>query len=197
MRLILASSNPAKIEELCIILHAVVAEPLEIIPASNVLGSWYVEESGSTLEENAYLKASAVFEQTLLPTIADDTGLEVDALGGQPGVRTARFAGDEATAEENNQLLLEKLSGVTNRRAQFRTVICYRDRLRTILTEGVCTGTIADVMRGTCGFGYDPLFLPDGHTRTFAEMEPHEKHQLSHRRRGLERLALQLAELWV
>lgn len=197
MTIVVASSNPAKATELETILRSLFDEPVEIVLAADILGNeWTVEESGTTLEENAYLKASHVFERVFLPTIADDTGLEVEALAGLPGVRTARFAGENATAVDNNRLLLEKLKDATNRRAQFRTVICYRDRFRTLLAEGICTGTIADSPRGSGGFGYDPLFVPDGYDRTFAEMETHEKNRLSHRARALQSLVERLRELW-
>lgn len=197
MTIAIASANPAKAQELESILAIVIEDPLTIVTATDLLGTeWHVEEPGHTLEENAYVKAVTVAERTLLPTIADDTGLEVEALGGQPGVRTARFAGDNATWEANNALLLERLEHTSDRRARFRTVLCYRDPLRTILTEGICTGTIAHEPRGSGGFGYDPLFIPDGYDRTFAEMTPEEKHAISHRRRALEQLAQRLRALW-
>ncbi|MCS6999568.1 MAG: RdgB/HAM1 family non-canonical purine NTP pyrophosphatase [Bacteroidota bacterium] len=198
MKLVLATANPAKAHELEEILCALLPEKdMQVIAAQTLLGSdWQVEETGATLEENAYLKATAVFEKTLLPTIADDTGLEVEALGGLPGVQTARFAGENATASQNIALLLEKLSGISTREAQFRTVICYRDRFRTLFAEGVCRGSIADQPRGTEGFGYDPIFIPEGDHRTFAEMSPQEKHLRSHRRRALDSLVEQLRRLW-
>ncbi|GBD05336.1 dITP/XTP pyrophosphatase [bacterium HR20] len=197
MKIVLASANPAKARELESILGSLFEDTLTILTATDLLGAdWRVEEPGHTLEENAYLKAVAVAERTLLPTIADDTGLEVDALGGLPGVHTARFAGDGASWQANNALLLERLNNTSNRRARFRTVLCYRDSLRTIFAEGICTGTIAPEPRGSGGFGYDPLFIPDGYDRTFAEMKPEEKHALSHRRRALEQLAERLRTLW-
>lgn len=195
MTIVLASANAGKVQELKQILEPILPA-VEIIPAPEFLGNWEIEETGETLEENAYLKATHVFERLWRPVIADDTGLEVAALGGLPGVRTARFAGPNATALENNLLLLERLAGHTDRRAQFRTVLCYRDNLRTIFAEGTCSGTIAEQPRGTYGFGYDPLFIPDGYDRTFAEMEPDEKNRISHRRRALEHLVSQLRVLW-
>jgi len=197
MTVVLASANQAKAQELTSILRMLWNDSVTVVTAADVLGhGLIVEESGCTLEENAYLKATAVFERTLLPTIADDTGLEVEALGGQPGVRTARFAGEDASWEANNALLLRMLEGANTRRAQFRTVVCYRDKLRTIFAEGLCIGTIAEKPRGTGGFGYDPLFIPDGYYCTFAEMTPEQKHAISHRRRALDNLVTQLREVW-
>ncbi len=197
MTVVLASANQAKAQELTSILRMLWNDSVTVVAAADVLGhALIVEESGCTLEENAYLKATAVFERTLLPTIADDTGLEVEALGGQPGVRTARFAGEDASWEANNALLLRMLEGANTRRAQFRTVVCYRDKLRTIFAEGLCIGTIAEKPRGTGGFGYDPLFIPDGYPCTFAEMTTEQKHAISHRRRALETLVTQLREVW-
>jgi XTP/dITP diphosphohydrolase len=197
MTVVLASANQAKAQELTSILRMLWNDSVTVVTAADVLGhALIVEESGCTLEENAYLKATAVFERTLLPTIADDTGLEVEALGGQPGVRTARFAGEDASWEANNDLLLRMLEGANTRRAQFRTVVCYRDKLRTIFAEGLCIGTIAEKPRGTGGFGYDPLFIPDGYPCTFAEMTPEQKHAISHRRRALDNLVTQLREVW-
>jgi len=197
MTVVLASANQAKAQELTSILRMLWNDSVTVVTAADVLGhALIVEESGCTLEENAYLKGTAVFERTLLPTIADDTGLEVEALGGQPGVRTARFAGEDASWEANNDLLLRMLEGANTRRAQFRTVVCYRDKLRTIFAEGLCIGTIAEKPRGTGGFGYDPLFIPDGYPCTFAEMTPEQKHAISHRRRALDNLVTQLREVW-
>lgn len=198
MTIVLATLNSAKARELEDILRALLDnETIVVITADRLLGqNVYIEEKGATLEENAYMKASYVFERTLLPTIADDTGLEVAALNGAPGVHTARFAGDNATAAENNLLLLDKLKGVVDRRAQFRTVLCYRDPLRTIFAEGICSGSIALEPLGAGGFGYDPLFIPDGYQQTFAEMDTAEKNAISHRRRAIENLVQQLQQLW-
>jgi len=196
MRIVLATANPSKAKEFEQILRPLLPE-IEILPASLFLGNdWHVAETGATLEENAYLKATHVFERLWHPTIADDTGLEVAALDGLPGVQTARFAGPSATADENNALLLERLGGCIDRRARFRTVLCYRDRLRTIFAEGIVQGTIAEQPRGIHGFGYDPLFIPDGYDRSFAEMNSQEKHRISHRGRAATSLVSQLIALW-
>lgn len=198
MTIVMATLNPAKACEMEDILRALLDKTTVVITRADLLlgQDVHIEENGATLEENAYLKVCYVFEKTLLPTIADDTGLEVAALGGDPGVRTARFAGNSATATDNNLLLLDKMKGIVDRRAQFRTVLCYRDRLRTIFAEGICRGTIALEPRGRGGFGYDPLFIPDGYQQTFAEMDTAEKNAISHRRRAIENLVHCLQQLW-
>lgn len=153
-----------------------------------------VEEDGDTLEANARLKAIAVNEATGLPALADDTGLEVLALGGAPGVRTARFAGEPPSDERNREKMLRELVGVDDRSARFRTVALLRfPDGREIVADGVCDGSIAEAERGERGFGYDPLFIArDGDGRTFAEMTMAEKHHLSHRGRAFRALAMAL-----
>jgi len=155
-----------------------------------------VEETGSTLEENARLKAVSLARITGLPTLAEDSGLEVAALGGAPGVLSARFAGVEKDYRANNEKLLALLAGVEDRRARFRTVaVLALPDGRTWMTEGVLEGEIALAPRGSGGFGYDPLFIPLGETRTLAELAPEEKDRISHRRRALERLRPLLSSL--
>ncbi|MCD5409013.1 RdgB/HAM1 family non-canonical purine NTP pyrophosphatase [Candidatus Bipolaricaulota bacterium] len=155
-----------------------------------------VEETGTTLEENARLKAVSTAQATGLPTLAEDSGLEVAALGGAPGVLSSRFAGVEKDYRANNEKLLELLSGEENRRARFRAVaaLALPDG-RSWLTEGILEGEIATSPRGAHGFGYDPLFIPVGETRTLAELSPEEKDRISHRRRALERLRPLLSSL--
>ena len=183
-RLVVASKNPDKIEEIEAVLTSVglvdeIARGLE----------WPdVEESGSSLEENALLKARAVVEAVGLPAVADDTGLEVAALGGLPGVRTGRFAGPDATYHDNVMLLLQELDGVTDRRARFRTTVAlvWPDDAELVV-EGVLDGVIAETPRGSGGFGYDPVFEVEG--RTLSEMGVEMKNTLSHRARALRALA--------
>lgn len=183
-RLVLASKNPDKISE--------IEEILDETGLANeiVRGlDWPdVEETGETLEENALLKARAVVEATGLPVLADDTGLEVAALDGAPGVRTARFAGPQARYEDNVAKMLEVLVGRDDRSARFRTVVAlaFPDGVE-ITADGVLEGVIAEQPRGDGGFGYDPVFEVDG--RTLSEMGVEEKNKLSHRARAIRALA--------
>jgi XTP/dITP diphosphohydrolase len=193
VKFVVASANPDKAREIRGVL-----EPLldaELVPRPADVPD--VEETGDTLEDNARLKARALVDATGLPAIADDTGLEVVALDGAPGVRTARFAGEHATYADNVAKLLHELRGVDDRRARFRAVAAaaFPDG-RTIVVEGRVDGVIVDAARGQNGFGYDPVFAPDeGDGRTFAEMADDEKHAVSHRGRSLRALAAALAEL--
>ena len=186
--LVVATANRHKLRELRQIAELIAPGQLEFVSPQELGIPWEgIEESGTTVEENAYLKATALFERVWRPVVADDTGLEVEALGGNPGVNSARFVGSEA---ENRRAVLELLRGVPpeRRRARFRTVLCYRDWLRTVCVEGVVEGWIAPEERGANGFGYDPIFIPEGCTQTFAEMEPEQKNRLSHRFRALRAL---------
>ena len=183
-RYVLATANPDKAEEI----RAILGPGVELLPRPESVGE--VEETGDTLEENARLKAAALADATGFPAIADDTGLEVDALDGRPGVYSARFAGEDATYADNVAKLLSEMEHMTRRTARFRTVaaVVWPDG-RELLAEGEVTGHIATTARGHAGFGYDPLFVPDGDERTFAEMAPDEKHRLSHRGRAFRALA--------
>ncbi len=149
-----------------------------------------IPETGTTLEENARIKAKFVFETLHQPSLADDTGLQVGALGGAPGVRTARYAGEHATHELNCEKLLHDLQGKTDRSATFVTVICFIDKDgEEFFFKGTSKGTITKEYRGTNGFGYDPIFEPsDGGGKTFAEMTSEEKNGLSHRSRAMKAL---------
>ena len=190
MRYVLASANLDKAREIREILGAAGLE-LELVARPPDVPD--VEETGTTLEENARLKAVAICSATGEPAIADDTGLEVDALGGAPGVRSARYAGEHATYGDNVAKLLTALVDVPpeRRTARFTTVAVARfPDGREVAAVGDVTGTIAEEVRGGEGFGYDPLFVPDeGDGRSFAEMTPLEKHDLSHRGRAFRTLA--------
>jgi XTP/dITP diphosphohydrolase len=187
-RIVLGTKNPDKVGEMAAVLARAVPG-VEIVADAQ----WPdVEETGATLEENALLKARAVAAATGHAAVADDTGLEVDALGGRPGVHTARFAGPEATYAENRAALLEALEGVGDRSARFRTVIAFTDPGGGEATvEGVLEGRIAYEERGGLGFGYDSVF--EVGERTLAEIPTDEKNRISHRARGLEALAALLA----
>ena len=188
LRVVCASANPHKVAEIMELMDGVV----QLDPRPAELPD--VEEDGDTLVANARLKAIAVNEATGSPALADDTGLEVFALGGAPGVRTARFAGEPPSDERNRAKMLQELDGVADRSARFRTVALLRfPDGREIVAEGVCEGSIAEAERGERGFGYDPLFIASaGDGRTFAEMSMAEKHHLSHRGRAFRALAMAL-----
>ena len=186
MRLVLATANRDKAAEIVAIL-----EPAGIDLAPRPPEVQEVDETGETLEENARLKAAALVDATGMAAVADDTGLEVVALGGRPGVRSSRYSGEDATYADNVALLLKELGEGEDRRARFRSVALVRfPDGRELSAEGVMEGTIAEAARGDGGFGYDPVFVPDeGDGRTFAEMTPDEKHAVSHRGRAFRELA--------
>jgi XTP/dITP diphosphohydrolase len=184
-----ATANPAKLREMAEILRGLV----ELEPRPDDVAE--VVESEPDLEGNARLKAAAILTATGRAALADDTGLEVGALGGEPGVRSARFAGDDATDADNVALLLARLTGAADRRARFHTVMCLAEPHQDpVFAHGWCDGSIALAPRGDRGFGYDAVFVPDdGDGRTFGEMTPTEKHAVSHRARALAALASALA----
>ena len=189
MRLVCASANPDKVAEI----RAILGDVVELLPRPPDVPD--VVEDAPTLEGNARLKAAALAGVTGIAAVADDTGLEVVALGGEPGVRTGRYAGEGASYAENRAKLLAALDGEDDRRARFRTVamVVWPDG-REVAAEGTCDGTIAPAERGARGFGYDAVFVPaDGAGRTFAEMSDGEKHALSHRGRAFRALLGQLA----
>ena len=190
MQLVLASANPDKAAEIAAILAASGLD-VELFPRP--AGVPEVEETGVTLEENARLKAVALSEVTGLPAVADDTGLEVDALGGAPGVSTARYAGEDATYEDNVRKLLRELADVPSERrtARFSTVaLVHWPDGREVVAVGTVEGEIVAEAQGGEGFGYDPVFRPaEGDGRTFAQMSPAEKHAVSHRGRAFRTLA--------
>jgi XTP/dITP diphosphohydrolase len=192
MRIVCASANPHKVEELARLLPTWV----DLAPRPSDIGD--IDEDAPTLEGNAIIKAVEIANHASEWAIADDTGLEVDALNGAPGVRSARFAGEQATDAENRALLIAKLDGVTNRSARFRTVVALVSSKGDIhFVGGVCVGTIAESERGDSGFGYDSLFIPaDGDGRTFAEMTGPEKDAVSHRGRALVQIPELLARIF-
>ncbi len=188
---ILASANPDKAQEIREILHSELLHgDIELLPRPTHVPD--VVEDGETLEDNARLKAKALVEATGLPSIADDTGLEVDALDGGPGVHAARYAGENATYEDNQRKLLAALDGLPDekRGARFRTIALLRNPDGSeVIAEGVVGGIIAAEAKGD-GWGYDPIFIPnEGAGRRFAEMSSEEKHKLSHRGRAFRKLA--------
>jgi XTP/dITP diphosphohydrolase len=193
IQLVCASANPHKVAEIQAIFDDAGAGQVELLPRPTGLDD--VIEDADTLVGNARLKASAVASASGLPAVADDTGLEVAALGGAPGVRTARFAGESATDADNRRKLLSELADVDDRRARFVTVamVVWPDG-RELAVDGVCDGTIATSERGAAGFGYDSLFVPaEGGGLTFAELGTDAKHAISHRGRALRALFSALA----
>lgn len=191
-----ASKNKGKIAE---ITEALADLPLTVIPVSDCGDFVEPEETGNTFAANAELKARYYSAATGTICLADDSGLEVDALGGAPGVYSARFAGESATDEDNNQKLLTLLDGIAaeNRTARFRCVLVYYDPAGQILTaQGTCEGVILESARGNSGFGYDPLFYMSAYGKTLAEMSLSEKNAISHRGAALKKLSAMLeAEL--
>ncbi len=181
MRFVLATFNHDKIRELR---ERVRGLPIELAPLRDYEGASAPIEIGATLEENAMLKARAAMALTGWPAIADDTGLEIDALGGRPGVRSARYAGPGASDRDNLEAVLREMSGMPEeaRRARFRTVMvaCFPDE-PDVVAEGVLEGAITTTPRGTHGFGYDPIFEVAGMNRTLAEFSLSEKNLISHR----------------
>jgi XTP/dITP diphosphohydrolase len=179
-KLILATRNRDKLIEFE---QALEGLGVELLCAADMPGSPEVQEDGQTLEQNALMKARTLFRFAGVPTIADDTGLEVDALQGAPGVFSSRYAGPDASYEDNVMRLLAELSGLPEalRTARFRCVIAYVDSKRQETFEGVCEGTITDSPRGSGGFGYDPVFLVPTLGATFAEIGLEEKNRISHR----------------
>ena len=184
MKIVFATNNAHKLSEV----KAVLGDGYELVTLKEVGITEDIPETGDTLDENASLKARYVYERTGLDCFADDTGLEVEALGGAPGVRSARYATDGHDFAANNRKLLKELDGVANREARFRTVISLIVAGEEIQVEGVVNGVIALSESGSEGFGYDPLFIPDGKDVTFAEMSADEKNSISHRGRAVAEL---------
>ncbi len=183
MNLVIATRNAHKLEEI----HAIFDfRGLEVCSAFDFPHIPDVVEDGETLEANAVKKAVEIARATGCWSMADDSGLEVAALGGAPGVYSARYAGEPCSYADNNAKLLRELAGRSDRTARFRTVIALSDpagNARTV--QGCCAGQIIEAPRGTNGFGYDPLFVPEGHALTFAELPAEEKNRISHRARAL------------
>lgn len=192
MKLVFASNNKHKLSEV----RQILPEQVEVVSLKDVGFVQEIEETGTTLEENSLLKANAVWEwldkNRLLGAVdgvfADDTGLEIAALGGAPGVRTARWAGDEACDMNNRQKALRELMGKEDRSARFRTVVSLIVQGKTQQVEGVVNGRIALQEEGNGGFGYDPVFVPEGYEKTFASLPTEVKNAISHRGRAMEKL---------
>ena len=192
MKICFATNNKHKLEEAKVI----AGKNFEIVSLSDINCNEELPETRPTLEGNSLQKAEFVFTRYNIPCFADDTGLEVESLNGEPGVYSARYAGAQRSSSDNIKLLLQKLEGVENRRARFRTVITLLGLdPRPIVFEGVVNGVIISEMRGSSGFGYDPVFVPNGHTKTFAEMNLQEKSTISHRALAVHKLEHYLKHL--
>jgi XTP/dITP diphosphohydrolase len=189
MKLCFATNNSHKLEE---VRQAI--KNFQVVSLNDIKCFEELPETRDTLEGNSLQKAEFVFDKYKVPCFADDTGLEVEALGNAPGVYSARYAGPQRSAEDNITLLLKSLNGKPNRRARFRTVISLVGlQSEPLLFEGVITGDITTERKGTSGFGYDPVFRPEGLTKTFAEMTMEEKNRLSHRAQAVRKLEAYLA----
>ena len=183
-KFVFATNNAHKLEEV----KAIVGAKIEILSLKDIGCQADIPETADTLEGNALLKARFIYETYHQDCFADDTGLEVEALNGAPGVYSARYAGDAHNSEANMRKLLQELEGVENRRARFRTAFALILNGKEHLFEGIVNGHITPVRHGTSGFGYDPVFVPDGYTQTFAEMGDALKNKISHRAIGAQKL---------
>ena len=188
MELIFATNNPHKLAEM----QAILGPAVTLRSLRDIGYTDDIIEDGTTLQQNALIKASYIYNNYHLPCFADDTGLEVDALGGAPGVHTARYAGPQCNPADNIALLLRNMQGILNRQAQFRTVIALINDGTPLYFTGIIRGTIATAPSGIGGFGYDPLFIPEGHTQTFAQLPAEIKNQISHRALAAQQLATYL-----
>ena len=190
MKLVFATNNKHKLQEV----RDIVGDRVEVLSLADINCYDDIPETADTLQGNALIKARHIYAKYGLDCFADDTGLEVEALDGAPGVYSARYAGDECNSEANMQKLLQNLTGETNRNAQFRTVIALIIRGEEKLFNGIVKGTIATEKKGDSGFGYDPIFIPEGHSESFAQMSSEMKNSMSHRFRATQQLGDYLKE---
>lgn len=184
-KLVFATNNAHKLDEI----SSILGDKIELLSLKDINCHVDIPETADTLEGNAMLKAAYIYENYGLDCFADDTGLEVEALDGAPGVFSARYAeGEGHNAEANMQKLLQNMQGIQNRKAQFRTAICLILDGKKHLFEGIVKGEIIKEKRGGSGFGYDPIFVPEGYTKTFAELGNETKNKISHRAQAVEKL---------
>lgn len=184
MQLVFATNNRHKLDEVA----AKVGDKIELLTLSDIGCTDDIEETGTTFHENASIKSHYIFEKYKLNCFGDDSGLEIDALNGEPGVYSARYAGEHGNHAANIEKVLHNLSGQTNRKARFRTVISLLWNGKEHFFEGAVEGTIRTELSGTEGFGYDPIFEPEGYNVTFAEMSMEQKNSISHRAKAMEQL---------
>ena len=186
MKIIFATNNQHKVEEI----QAAIGNIIEIISLQQAHINIDIPEPHDSLQANASEKSTTIHELTGMNCFSEDTGLEVDALNGEPGVKSARYAGEDKSFDNNIKKLLEKLGTNLNRKARFRTVISLIWDEKEYLFEGICDGSIITEKKGTGGFGYDAVFVPAGSNRSFAEMSMEEKNQYSHRKKAADKLVL-------
>lgn len=191
MKLVFATANQNKAKEI----QSLIPDTIEILSLNDIHCLEDIPETQATIEGNASQKAFYVYEKYHHNCFADDTGLEIEALNGEPGVLSARYAGDEKSADMNMNKVLTKMLGLTNRNARFRTIISLVINGKELQFEGVVDGTILLEKRGLNGFGYDPIFLPDVSSKSFAEMELSEKNTISHRARAINKLVAYLSSI--
>ncbi|QIE60786.1 non-canonical purine NTP diphosphatase [Rasiella rasia] len=184
MKLVFATHNQNKFKEVQLLLP----NHIELLSLTDIGCIEDIPETADTIEGNAVLKTEHIRNHYGLNCFADDTGLEVSALNGEPGVYSARYAGENKSSEDNIDKLLKNLSNVTDRSARFKTAIALSMDLQSVLFLGICEGSIIKTRRGDKGFGYDPIFLPDGYTETFAEMSLSEKSRIGHRGKAMRQL---------
>lgn len=190
MKLCFATNNVHKVKEI----QALLGGSFTLLSLADIGCTEELAEDQDTLEGNSLQKARYVFEKYKVPCFADDTGLEVEALNGEPGVYSARYAGEQRNSQDNIALLLQNLQGKENLKARFRTVITLISTAGTNQFEGILNGAITFEPRGTQGFGYDPVFIPEHYTQTLAELELSEKNKISHRARAVQKLVLFLRD---
>lgn len=190
MKICFATNNQHKLREV----QQMLGHGFEIVDLKSIGCEEELPETGDTMEANSLEKAAYVFNKYSIPCFADDSGLEVDVLGGAPGVYSARYAGLQRNNEDNIQLLLKNMAGQSNRKARFKAVVTLMTDEGPAAVTGIVDGKILTEKQGTDGFGYDPIFVPDGHQETFAEMSATQKNSLSHRGRAIEKLAILLKE---
>ena len=183
-KLVFATNNAHKLEEVM----AILGHKVEILSLKDIHCEVDIPETANTLEGNAELKTAYILENYQLDCFGDDTGLEVEALQGEPGVYSARYAGEGHNSEDNMHKLLQNLQGVTNRKAQFRTAISLLIDGESYLFEGIVKGEITQEKQGDAGFGYDPIFMPEGYDQTFAALGKEIKNQISHRALAVNKL---------
>lgn len=191
MQLVFASNNAHKLEEV----RRILPPPFEVLSLAEIGCHDDIAETAETLEGNSLIKARYIADKYHVNCFADDTGLEIEALGGQPGVYTARWAGEPCSEADNRAKTLRAMQGISNRKARFRTVITLIIDGRDYQVEGRVDGTIATEERGNHGFGYDPLFIPEGYNNTFSELPVEVKNTISHRARAVAALAQLLQNL--